>query len=103
MRSSMQLLMSMFIFSSNVAIADDSGYSRVSEMKSWTSSNNIYLETSTHSCGGSDTHRFNLDKEDGQKFGLLVTAMASGMVANLNYTCGTDGYPVVNGVRVRPG
>ena len=35
-----------------VAMADDSGYSRVTEIKSWPSTNNIYLEAS-HVCGGS--------------------------------------------------
>lgn len=90
----------LLLLAGGAAQADDTVYARVTEVKAWAAKIDVYLEA-VHTCGGADTHRFNMDKSDNQRYALVLTAMSGGMLASLNYTCGTDGYPAVGGVRVR--
>lgn len=85
---------------SGVTNAINSNYANITEIKSWDTKNDIYLSIG-HDCGGTDVSRYNLAKEDNQKYALLLSAFISGMYVNLAYNCGTDGYPIIVGVRAR--
>jgi len=94
------VIISLLLVNSHAVCAEDSGYVSITEIKSWNTKNDIYLSVG-HNCGGSDIGRYHLSKDDDQQYSLLLSAFASAMVVNVNYSCGSNGYPMINGVRAR--
>ena len=88
------------LLSSGSSFAVDTGYVDITEIKSWTTKNDIYL-TLSHECGGTDVNRYHLSKDDNQQYSLLLSAFTAGIAVSLSYLCQPDGYPSISGVRAR--
>lgn len=79
----------------------NTNYVGVKEVKVWKTYIDVYSE-SVHQCEHGDTTRYVLSKEEKEMFSIALSAMVSGMKANINYFCGSDGKPQIDGIRVKP-
>lgn len=77
---------------STVAMALDTGYDTMIELKAFTSSGgyfNLVLDSETNSCGGSTNSNFNIPLTDTELIRLAEAAWLSGKVVRLEYSCAT--------------
>ncbi len=80
---------------------NNTGYLKIIEIKVWPTYIDIYSEN-LNVCSYADKRRMVLKKDEKEMFSLAMTAMASGMKANINYSCRADGLPNIEGIRVKP-
>ena len=79
------------------------GYTTIKELKAWDRTVDVYFnDGQQHECTDS-THktRFVVDAEKDQQIGFLLTALTAERPVQLAYTCNSDGYPRIIGVRLR--
>lgn len=82
--------------------AEDSSYEKLREVKAWSSKIDLYYENNQeHQCSGGLKTRYLIKPDKSNHISLVYTAYAAGHLVSLSYTCGSDGYPWVEGVRVK--
>lgn len=99
MRITIYTLIVVFIAIRSSYAIDNSSFSNITRMNSWSTENDIYL-VEEHTCTGSDKNLYKLPKTDNQQFSLLLAAFSGGFKVLLNYQCATNDYPEIMGVRV---
>ncbi len=88
----------------SLAMAADTPYKTVKELKAFDDHIGVYLADSVpHGCGTSDVNktRFLLRPDQRTQYTLLLAAYLSNKEVNLRYTCDSSGLPRISGVRVR--
>ena len=77
---------------------------KIPDLKSWSTHIDIYFEDKQeHQCNGGLKTRFLADPENKNQVSFLLAAFMAGKTVSLAYTCGTDNYPWVDGIRLNLG
>ncbi|GAB1624096.1 hypothetical protein AAOGI_41460 [Agarivorans albus] len=86
------------------AANSNTGYYAVTEVKVWPTYIDINSEAKNHCVNESNSghaFRYILDKSEKEMFSLLLSAMTSGMKANISYYC-QNNLAYIYGARVKP-
>ncbi|WP_422135468.1 hypothetical protein [Endozoicomonas sp. ALD040] len=84
------------------AYAEDTSYAKLREIKAWTTKIDLYYENNQeHQCTGGLKTRYLIKPDKSNHISLVYTAYAAGHIVSLSYNCGDDGFPWVEGVRVK--
>jgi hypothetical protein len=94
-----KLVVVLFTLYTSLLAGSNSGYVKVEEIRSWEHKNDIFMAVE-HTCSGSDSKRYVLEKGATERYALLMTAFASDMIVNLYYECVNE-YPNIMGVKMR--
>ena len=96
------LLFISLLFVPSLALANkfNTGYAEITEMKVWNTYIDVY--SVNNKCGKPTTvKRYKLTKEQGQMYSMLLSAMATQMKVNLNYSCDEKSDANILGVRAK--
>ena len=96
-----KILMTVLLLLSTSALAYDTEYKAVVELKGWKTVTDVYM-VEKHTCPN-QTHytRYLLGKEDKEQFSLLLAALTTGKKVSLSYRCNSSGHPAIEGVRLK--
>lgn len=84
------------------AVAENTIYLPLSELKAFDTHIDVhFINGEEHLCPGDLKTRFLVKPEQKVHIAFLLSALMSGKLVSLAYTCGTDGYPWINGVRTK--
>lgn len=96
------LLLATLTCSGLASALDTVGYVKVAEIKAWTGRIDVLLEDNQqHQCPGDLKTRFIMDVAEPHKISFLLAAFSAGRPVSLSYSCDSEGYPAIQGIRVR--
>lgn len=98
-----KLMMFITLLSSSSALAINSeGYVEIKELKAWGDKTDVYFAgNQEHQCSGENKTRFLASNSNTVHVSLLISAFSAAYKISLAYTCNDEGFPEINGIRVR--
>lgn len=89
------------LFSMQSQAINSEGYTKISVIKAWDSTLDIYFEDGQeHLCEGSLKTRFLVDSSKPHHVSFSLAAFMAGKPVSLSYSCNENGHPWVAGIRV---
>ncbi|OZG72360.1 hypothetical protein BTA51_16655 [Hahella sp. CCB-MM4] len=79
----------------------NTGYLTVTELKVWKTQIDVYFNVSNQCSNSNHKMRYLLERKESLMYSSLLAAMTSGLKANVNYQCNSEGYPEIQGVRIK--